>query len=310
MPRLALALILLAVAPIWAGPNFLVFPDTTSPNGRYAFAWGLPAEYKVDWNALRRNESDPTIEEGLFHTDVENYLVDLQTNRALFTLSAAQAWRLPSGSYGARRNLEICWSPESDLVIADYSEKWGYLSVEAFRITKDGALPAVEIGDQLEKPWRAHLSRTEGKRYAQRAKKLEVSFGPYTANGGGEFSVKAFAEVPKGTEEDDIFSEQRIRFTLTPRRSVGIGVKIVDIEQIIEPDAVLVDRLAVDDRQLNSTYQELIAVLDAAAVKELRSEQRAWLKKRDAVKDPEERARFIERRVRELLDRVRKSKRK
>jgi hypothetical protein len=313
MCRSALALsavfMLAATTPAWAAPDFLVIPETTSPNGRYAFAWGLPPEFKVNWDALRRDETDPVIEEGLFDRDVDNYLVDLQTNRVLSELSAAQAWHLPSGSHGNHRNLAVCWSPEGDLAIAEYSEKWGSLSVEAFRITEAGAKPAVEIGDQLEKAWRAHLARTEGKRYLQRAKKLVVTFSAFTAEGSGKFSAEAFAEVPRSTDEDDLFSEQRIRFSVTPSRSTGLAVKVTGIEKITEPDPALAERLAADDRQLNSTYQELIALLDATGVKNLRAEQRAWLKERDALDDPRKRVLFIEKRVFELLDRARKLKR-
>jgi hypothetical protein len=306
---LSAALMLFAVAPAWAGPNFLVLPDTTSPDGRYAFAWGLPAEFKVDWDKLRQTESDPVIEEFLFDRDVANYLVDLQTNRVHVELSAAQAWQLPNGTHGNHRNLEIRWAPESDLAIAGYSEKWGSLSVEVFRIAKDGAQAAVDIKDDLEKAFRAHLGRTEGKRYAQRAKRLEVSFSQYTADGGGKFSAVAFAEIPKATADEDQFAEQRLRFSLTPARAAGVAVKVIAIEDTSAPDAALAERLAAGDRQLNSAYQQVIAALDAAGVKKLRSEQRAWLKERDAVTDAEERAVFIEKRAQELRDRVRKPKR-
>jgi hypothetical protein len=303
-----LAAVMLSAVTLHGGPPFLVLPETTSPDGKYAFAWGLPAEFKVDWDALREGKEDATIEDGTFHRDVENFLVDLQTNRVLRSHTTAQAWSLPNGTHGNHRNLQVCWSPESDLAIAGYSEKWGYLSVEAFRITEKGALPVVQIGELLEKPWRAHLARTEGKRYARRAKKLEVSLSEFQAHGGGKFSTNAFAEVPKGTEDGDLFEEQRIRFTLTPKGKADLALKILAIEAIPEIDDALAKRLEEGDRQLNDSYRALIGALDAAGVETLRVEQRAWLKERDAEGKAGERARLIEERAGELGLRLRKLK--
>jgi len=104
-----------------------------------------------------------------------------------------------------------------------------------------------------------------------------------------------------------------MRFVLNPARG-GVAVKVTAIEQIDEgkTDAgtvTLEGRLAASDRQLNGAYQELIAVLDEAAVKKLRTEQRAWLKERDAIKDSESRLQFIDERVRALLERRRGAKR-
>jgi hypothetical protein len=207
-----------------AGP-FVVLENTSSSDGRYAFAWGAPEKYKIDWAALSRGEMTALPNPADFADAVENYLVDLKAGKILATLRGAQAWRLPDGSHGNHRDLEVAWSPNGEFAVAIYSLKWQYESFQGFRITPAG-VATVEIGKPLETAWRQHLSTTAGQRYKQRADLLAISFGELKAmENDGSFGVRALAEIPKSASEDDAF-EEKLVFTLLPGAEGKLSLKI------------------------------------------------------------------------------------
>jgi hypothetical protein len=302
---LLFALILPAVTLVHGGPRFIIFPDTTSPDGGYAFAWGLPAEYKIDWDAVHRTgETTALLDVAAGNPEVENYLVELKAERVLMKLEDSMAWRLPDGRSSPRQFLQVCWAPASDLAIVGTSDRWGSGPVEVFQFSAGKVMPAVEIGGELDAAFRAYLARPEGKVYSRRASKLVTSFDGYRATGGGKFSVSAFAEVPRSIEDDGVFAEHRIRFSLSSSPPKPLAVKILEVAPISAADPELAQRLEKGDRLLNTTYQELVSKLDGPGVNELRREQREWLKERDAIKNPKDRAFFIENRVETFRERL------
>lgn len=213
---------------VCAAEPFAVLENTSSPDGRYAFAWGAPEKYKIDWAALNRGETTALPNPADFADAVENYLVDLKAAKILATLRGAQAWRLPDGSHGNHRDLKVAWSPNGEFAVAIYSLKWQYESFQGFRITPAG-VTTVEIGKPLETAWRQHLSTTTGERYKQRADSLAISFGELKAmENEGSFGVRALAEVPKSTGEDDAF-EEKLVFTLQPQAEGKLSLEIRDI---------------------------------------------------------------------------------
>jgi hypothetical protein len=219
----------LFVVGIGAGASlaqpFVVLENTSSPDGRYAFAWGAPRKYEIDWAALNRDETTALPNPDDFAGDVENYLVDVKAGKILATLHGAQAWRLPDGSHGNHRDLEVAWSPNSEFAVAIYSLKWQYESFQGFRITPEG-VETIEIGKALENAWRQHLSITAGKRYKKRADSLAISFSELKAmRNEGTFTVLALAEIPKSTSENDVF-EKKILFTLRPRAEGKLSLEI------------------------------------------------------------------------------------
>ena len=232
MRRTAFCLLLVVgiSAGVRAAAPFVVLENTSSPDGRYAFAWGAPEKYKVDWAALNRGETTVLPNPADFADAVENYLVDLKAGKILATLRGAQAWRLPDGSHGNHRDLEVAWSPNGEYAVAIYSLKWQYESFQGFRITSAG-VATVDIGKPLETVWRQHLSKTAGQRYQQRADSLAISFGELKAmeNEGG-FGVRALAEVPKSASENDAF-EERLVFTLQPRAEGKLSLEIRDLSK-------------------------------------------------------------------------------
>ena len=208
-----------------AGESFVVLENTSSPDGRYAFAWGAPEKYKIDWAALSRGEMTALPNPADFADAVENYLVDLKAGKILATLRGAQAWRLPDGTHGNHRDVEVAWSPNGEFAAAIYSLKWQYESFQGFRITPEG-VATVEIGKPLETAWRQHLTTTAGERYKQRADLLAISFGELKAmKDEGGFEVRALAEIPKSASDDDAF-EGKLVFALQPGAQGKLSLKI------------------------------------------------------------------------------------
>jgi hypothetical protein len=229
MFTLTAALGLALAGSAWCGPAFFVFDETTSPNGRYGFAWGLPEKYTVNWDEVRKGTTDPLDALGDFSEDVENYLVDVKAERILAKLRSAQAWRLPAGAHGNHRDLQVRWSSESDVAVAIYSLKWGYNSFEAFRVIGDEASAPLDIGSPIEEVWRTYLERRAGDRYRSRKDDIVVSFGSIQNESDRIFSAKVYAEIPKSDAREDTFPERRIRFVLSPSRDSGLELKVLGI---------------------------------------------------------------------------------
>jgi hypothetical protein len=81
--------------------------NTSSLDGRYAFALAAPEKYKIDWAALNRGEMTVLPNSDYFSDAVMNYLVDLKDGEILATFRGAQASQLPDGSHGNHRDLEV-----------------------------------------------------------------------------------------------------------------------------------------------------------------------------------------------------------
>src|SRR5947208_13260055 len=106
MHRAAFCLLLVVgiSASVCAAGSFVVLENTSSPVGRYAFAWGAPEKYKIDWAALNRGEMTALPNPADFADAVVNYLAQLKAGKILASLRGARAWRLPDGSDGNNRD--------------------------------------------------------------------------------------------------------------------------------------------------------------------------------------------------------------
>jgi uncharacterized protein YecT (DUF1311 family) len=61
-----------------------------------------------------------------------------------------------------------------------------------------------------------------------------------------------------------------------------------------------------EEQDLNETYGKLRSLLDESGKESLLVEELAWLKKRDAIKSPQEKLDFTTARMIELQDRIEK----
>jgi hypothetical protein len=81
----------------------------------------------------------------------------------------------------------------------------------------------------------------------------------------------------------------------------GVVVKILDQGKI----ETVSDR---SDRDLNQVYGELRGLLDAKGKERLKIEEEAWLKKRDAIRDPGKKLLFVTERIEALQSRINRYK--
>jgi uncharacterized protein YecT (DUF1311 family) len=113
--------------------TFLVFPDTESPNGRYAVAWGLPKHPEVWAKVCRFSEQRPPgaelPEEAVkeanevfesvlkVETDVENYIVNVHDEKIIRTLHCPHGLGVSADLHSAlsmTSELDDSWvSPQS-----------------------------------------------------------------------------------------------------------------------------------------------------------------------------------------------------
>jgi hypothetical protein len=224
-----LCLLLAAISPFAAAaePPFIALKDTASPDGRHAFAWSLPAKFKVNWDSLV--QGDDRVLPKNFEDHVLNQLVNLESHKVLATVPKAQAFDSLDGSSGNHRDLSIAWSPASDFTVAIYSLKWNYASATGAKVGKAGAA-IVDLGKPLETAYRQQLSESAGARYASRKDRLAISFSELKADAkDGTFTVQANAEIPKSESDDDAFQSSVIHFTL---KSDSAGKLAVTIDSI------------------------------------------------------------------------------
>ncbi len=224
-------------APDQTGP-FLVLPDTTSPDGHYAVAWGLPKHPEI-WAEVRHWERDhPPSKEGaeddskqakdVFEKvasvaeDVENYLVDLREGKIIHMLARRRTpgvldRSLEPDYYVAaeirpnRHGLEVVWSKAGDLVLVNHTYRWDCVMFCAVPMIDGRPGRELDLNKQLGDAVRTFVVKSSPD-LSDSKSDLNVSFSDLKQNSDTKFSVHAETGLGKkwaGNGAD-------IEFTLTP----------------------------------------------------------------------------------------------
>ncbi|MBW4510347.1 MAG: hypothetical protein KME64_28090 [Scytonematopsis contorta HA4267-MV1] len=133
--------------------KYQLLSDTNSPNRQYAIAWGIPGR--------TRNSSEIEPTDNL--DKVENYLVDIKTNKIITTLRNCQYF--PSQNHGS---YFVHWSANSQLVLFTHQRKWEPQAVSLANV--NGV--QVNVLDRLVKDARAYLAKNDSVAYQANQKKL------------------------------------------------------------------------------------------------------------------------------------------
>ncbi len=229
-------------APDEIGP-FLVLPDTTSPDGHYAVAWGLPKHPEI-WADLRhwerdhppseeRTEPDSKQAKDIFAKvasvaeDVENYLVDLREGKIIHTLACPRAPGVPSdrslepdyyivaGIRPNRHSLEVVWSKTGDLVLVNHSYRWDCVSFCAVALIDGRPGRELDLNKQLGDAVRTFVVKSSPG-LSDSKSDLNVAFSDLKQNSDTKFSVHAETSLGKKWAGDGA----DIEFTLTPSSKV------------------------------------------------------------------------------------------
>src|SRR5436190_15500800 len=203
---------------------FLVFPDTKSPD-RYAIAWGLPKHPEV-WAKVSRfqqqhpagaeagSEEDKQLDELFQNVNavgdaIENYVIDLRAGTIIRKLDCP---RLPGWTHGREaepdywtmadrkpnhHDLEVVWSPQSDLVLINHTWRWDCVTFCAVTLGDGRATSELDLNRPLSAAVRNLVARSFPRGFRYTKKDLNVSFSDVKQVGDDKFSAVGDAVVEK-----------------------------------------------------------------------------------------------------------------
>jgi hypothetical protein len=188
---LALLATLITTLALAAPASFDVFPETRSPDGRFAVAWGIPGK-AIDSAQLRENGG-----EGDYASEVlgecdkaQNYLVDLKKPGIVATLTGFKGFfRENHGGVSAR------WSKTQPVALVTHHGKWEPRALSL--VSTSGSQTA--LLSKLRNDVRDYLRSKSGKKYTAVKEKLafEVNDAVFYPN---KLTLTVTASVPKEEE--------------------------------------------------------------------------------------------------------------
>ncbi len=229
---------------------FIVFPNTQSPDGHYAIAWGLPKHLDV-WSNVSRfqeqhsggGEATPEDEkqlDQLFKSvenvaeDVEDYVVDVRAGAIIRKLECP---RLPGWTHGReaepdywtvgsgkpnRHDLEVVWSPQSDFVLINHTWRWDSVTFCAVSL---GQTPSeLDLNRPLGNAVRNLVAKSFPRGFQYTKKDLNVAFSDLKQVSANKFSAHAEAVVEKYWSSDGA----TVDFAVMPSKT-GKALKLLDI---------------------------------------------------------------------------------
>lgn len=216
--------------------SFLVFPDTASPDGRYAIAWGLPNHSEI-WSKVYQFEnehpsdaelSDEDLKRAheLFESvldvanDVENYIVDVRDGRIVHKLGCPRAGGATSDlpeywvAHGRpnRHHLEVLWSRSGNIVLINHTFRWDCVSFCAVPVYAGQTGSELDLNKVLGDAVRSFVAKSFPRGSGYSKKDLDVSFSNLHQVGDNQFSVQADAEFGKDWSSDGA----NVDFSLSP----------------------------------------------------------------------------------------------
>ena len=232
--------------------SFLVFPNTQSPDGHYAIAWGLPKHPDV-WSNVSRfqeqhlagAEATPEDEKQLDQVfksvenvadDVENYVVDVRAGTIIRKLECP---RLPGWTHGReaepdywtvgsgkpnRHDFEVVWSPQSDFVLINHTWRWDSVTFCAVLLSDGRTASELDLNRPLGNAVRDLVAKSFPRGFQSTRKDLNVAFSDLKQVSGNKFSAHAEAVVEKYWSSDGA----TVDFALVPSKT-GKALKLLDI---------------------------------------------------------------------------------
>lgn len=281
------AIALIALPGDLVGGQFKRFPETVSPDGAYALAWGPTADQKFDAASLTEVPyADETFDEEIDF--VGNYLIDAAAGKVIAMIPDFEFFRGPHWRKN-RGSLEVGWSPDSSGALAISGGRW---SSEGVAWIAARAHKIVDVKKELDDAFRSVLRKKEPKL----AGISSIRFSEAVIPREGVLVVNVSGTIPK--EQDTNVYQLKFRIT-------GSGEKVhfhlLKERTLKESFSSFGDDL---EAELNKAYGRLRAKLPEARRAVLLDEQRKWLKLREEMADDGCKTRFTEHRVIELRTRL------
>ena len=219
---------------------WLVFTGTTSPDRRYAVAWGLPKHPEL-WaeicrsirdKAQRSSEEDEKLADQIPAEDVENYIVDLREKKVLAGLQSKRD--LVPNYYQLRHlrpnhhGLEILWSRAGEIVVVNHTYRSESVTFCAARIENGNAGSLLDLHKELQASLRSYMRKRAPRRVL--GTDLDFLFENVEHRDAEKFTVDAKAEfLAKG--QDGWNEEAVIVFTLKRAGPRDLKLEVLEIRQ-------------------------------------------------------------------------------
>ena len=237
-------------------------------------------------------------------TDVVNYLVDLKLHRIIGKIVGANY------SEGENhRGLVVLWAADSKWCVVEYQIRFGFGSITVLDLL-NSKMHQTEIGERVQNLLNGVISkesRSEEKEGAANAyyrltsdRKLKVR-AICTTNPKSFEDQKSYCSLFQGT-----FDPHTGNWIVTDVRSVNkkdfTALEIAYSEGLDKDTGFSSEEYKAEilDSQMNDVYAAVKLILPAKRFSEIKHDQIAWLKVRDASHSPSEKCKLIGQRIKAL----------
>ena len=276
--------VFIAASRAFAGGQFKRFPETISPDGAYALAWGPTTDPPAKTAELSEVPYEDEAFDDAQSDSVDNYLIDMATRKIVATIPGFEYFAGPKFRRN-RADLEIGWAPDAQSALAIYDGRW---SSDAVVWIEPRAHKIVDVQKQLEEAFRKVLRKKEPKL----ADEVSIYFNYAVIPRAGVLILNASGTIPK-QEDTEVY---QLKFKIT-----GAGDKVQfhlqNARVIKEAFTALSDD---PEGELNKVYGQLRAKLPEAWRAILRDEQTKWLKRREEITEDGCKTSFTNHRIIEL----------
>ncbi len=294
-----------AAAADWP-EGYVVYRESRSPDGHYGIV--LPGH--------DRGTADDS--------DTTNYFADLTTQQLLGEIDGADYFEGQN-----HRGLKVAWAPDSKWCVATYDGRYGFDFISILE-PKGSQFTQTDLGEHIGKALNAVIAkqahdpeaagycnayfRTRPDRkllvraqahtnpkqlenvpsfYAAFEGTFDLDSRKWTASRARRISSDEFDDVSNGYSD---YTGKNFIVIKDPARE-----KVPEdfVGTILSSDEEKAEYI---ERTLNEVYRAVRAALPAERFAEIKRDQRAWLKKRDAISSFDEKCKFTDARIRSLQD--------
>ena len=278
----------------------VLVPGTQTSDGHYALAWTvLPKKNAepVDWSMLNTGEFEKRYLDEIYLFDAQyepaNLVVDLYAKKVIGKIAQGD-----DASYRPHKNhafLIVAWGPEQNgrrFALVEVTAKWEPALFDVLDVGPDG-IRKVETDPLFGKAVVSAIRRCYANAHVKSpdiAFSYSISELPEIGSNIGfldattaRLSFSTMDETKSGTP--DVVGY--VTFKLS-RVGKGISVAVTKITAELRGDSGSEDKFTGDarnakiERELNDVYTAVMRKLDSTAKEQLREQQRAWLKDREA----------------------------
>jgi len=241
--------------------------------------------------------------------DVVNYLADLKSHRVVGEILGV------SYSEGENhRGLVVLWAADSSWCVVEYQTRFGFDSIAVLDIL-GSAMGQADVGEKVQSSLDGVIAKESHNEENGGEATAYYRLGP-----GRKLRVRSICTTNPKSFEDQVsyyslfqgtFDINARKWTVTDVRSVN-GKAFEALESAYSYDiehwdkdvgfSSLEFKAEALDRQLNAAYSAVKLLLPSKRFSEIKQEQIAWLKVRDASHSAAEKCNLIEQRIKALQD--------